>query len=281
MNEEMKNEVDAIRDIAVRAASPVVLEEGAVPYALIPEGHEIADLERLLPAPRTTRRTVILDDVVSFIRYISMFKTDATQVFADQSNPIAPGFVAVIDFDTREQPARGDHKAQYRCPLSKEWLAWTAANKAAKKQADFLQFIEDNLPDIVQNEVDGKKAGPTAADMLEVSRSIQARKNLEFKSATRLQDGTVQFTYNEDINGTARGGQMAIPEEFYIGIPVFDGGDRYLIKARLRYRITDGHLAMWYDLWRHDRALDEAFQALIDKIHQDTGIDPLKGRCAT
>lgn len=274
MDETMNNEAEAIRDMAVRAANPVVLEEGALPYALIPEGHKVAELENLLPAPRATRRKVALADVASFIRYINLFKTEATQVFADQ---IRAKLVAVMDFDTRGAPAWAAHEALYLCPVSKEWEAWNSRNQRPAKQAEFLQFIEDNLPDIVQAEVDGRMVGPTAADMLEVARSIQAHKNIEFKSATKLQDGTVQITYNEDINGTARGGQMAIPEEFYIGIPVFHGGDRYLIKARLRYRIESGVLAMWYDLYRHDRAMDDAFQDLAKAIHTGTGIEPLMG----
>lgn len=274
MNETMNNEAEAIRNMAVRAASPVVLEDGALPYALIPEGHKVAELENLLPAPRATRRKVALADVASFIRYINLFKTEATQVFADQDRT---RLIAVLDFDTRENPAWAAHEAQYYCPVSKEWEAWSGRNKRSAKQSEFLQFIEDNLPDIVQAEVDGRMIGPTAADMLEVARSIQARKNIEFKSATKLQDGTVQLTYNEDINGTARNGQMAIPEEFYIGIPVFKGGDRYLIKARLRYRIESGVLAMWYDLYRHDRAMDDAFRDLVGVVHAGTGIEPLMG----
>lgn len=85
-------------------------------------------------------------------------------------------------------------------------------------QADFARFIEDNAPDI---------ASPPAADMIEISRSLEAKKKVNFASAIRLDNGKTEFTYEEDIEGTAAKGRLQVPQVFTIGIPVPEGGPKW------------------------------------------------------
>ena len=138
-------------------------------------------------------------------------------------------------------------------------LPAVTADGKTMKQADFAKFIEDNLPDIAE---------PNGSDLLIISRSLEAKKKVDFESAVRLDNGETQFTYNEEIKGTAGKGTLEIPEIFVLGIPVFHGGDAYKLEARLRYRINDGQLLMWFDLLRPERLLEDAFNQVIARVKE-------------
>lgn len=242
------------------------------PLALRPDDVALEDLEKLLPAPTRIRQRLTLLDVPSFVDYVTRFASPATAIFCN--GPNGRTFQARFDYHTPESAAWGDHTATYSCPLTVEWGNWKEMDRKRLPQADFAQFIEDNVKDIVQNEAD--KNAPSAADMLEISRTLQAQKNITFRQGTRLDNGQVQLTYNEQIDGSAGAtGQLNIPELFYIGIKPFLGGDAFLISARFRYRIAEGRLSMWYELVRPDKVLEEAYGAVRKQIHDAIGEIPL------
>lgn len=224
--------------------------------ALVPEGYRLEDLEHLHAAPRRIKQHIELRSAQSFIDYVERFSDDGATVFCDLKGQ---KFSAILDYHKEADIARwGDHRATYNCPVDTRWKLWTAHNGKAMNQVDFARFIENNLPDIVQ---------PSGADMLNVSRSLQAKKKIDFKSDQTLSNGDIQFTYNEQTTGSA--GQMEIPQEFTLGIPVYEGGAKYELKARLRYRINEGQLAMWYDLLRPERLLEDAFNELSAHIKKE------------
>ena len=156
-----------------------------------------------------------------------------------------------------DQAAFAEHRVVYDAPRSDEWEIWTKADGVAMPQADFSRFIEDNVKDIRE---------PAGADVLEVARQLEVKKKVEFASAQRLSDGQREFTYNEEIDGTSRRGQMQIPEEFQLGIPVFLDGELYAVTARLRYRINEGTLRLWYDLLNPHEVERDAFGVIVEKI---------------
>ena len=137
-------------------------------------------------------------------------------------------------------------------------------------QEQFAHFIEQNLVDIVE---------PVSAEMLEISRSLIAKKSASFSSAIRLSDGSHQFSYDEDIKGSTKSGNLAVPETFKIGIPVFLNGTGYAIEARLRYRIKDQSLEMWYELIRPHDVFEDAFNAIHAEISKETGMELIAAEC--
>lgn len=242
------------------------------PYAVVPEGYRLQDLEPLLRNPMRRVGVVSVYDAASFIAVVKDQATAGTRLYRTVT---PPRFVAVFnDHDhAGESPGWGDHRAVYTCPLSPEWSAWTTSNKRAMAQADFAQFIEDNLPDI---------ADPPAAEMLEISRTLQAKKKVNFASALRLDNGQHQFTYEEQIDGKAGPrGQLRVPEAFTLGLAVFEGGARYALRARLRYRISDqGALSMWYDLERPHKIVEHAVEELRAAIEAATEMGTINGERA-
>lgn len=238
---------------------------GETPYTVVPEGYEVKNLESLLANPTRKRGSVTLRDVKSFVTLVKAETTVSTRIYGNYNNP---GFVAVFNDHGITGAGWQDHRAVFHCPVSTEWTTWTKNSGNRMNQEQFAQFIEDNLPDIAQ---------PPAADMLEISRTLEAKKKVNFASGVRLSNGQNQLTYEEEISGTAAKGQIQVPEEFTIGIPVLEGGIKYAVTARLRYRILEGKMQMWFELVRPHKILEDAIKEVWFQIEQDTGINVLNG----
>lgn len=264
-------EAAQIQAISV-AASGVRAALGGHEFAILPPGYTAQSIEHMRGTPSRAKGTTHVNDAASFVHLVNSQKTPRLRIYGqlyDQNGRQAPRFIAVLNdhMDTNQPepvPAFAhagwqDHRISYACPLSTEWKTWTAAHKKVMKQAEFAQFVEDNLPDVIN---------PAAAEMLEIARTLEARKGVNFKSGIRLQNGDQQFTFEETTEAKAgEKGHLSVPEKFEIAIPVFEGAaTRNLIAARLRYRIDNGKLDMWYDLERHHKDLEAAMRDLWQEI---------------
>lgn len=260
-----KLDMQAVLDAGAAIAKPQFLEGlSDVPLIVVPEGYKAEDLERLLQKPARHRGVVTLKDAASFIAYFKRYEVG--NIYGNY-NP--PQFVAVFNDHSKELPGWRDHRAFYACPLSPEWKVWTEMNGKKLDQLAFAEFVENNLPDVVR---------PSAADFLEISRSLEATKKANFASAMRLHDGSFQFSYQEDIEGAVKKGQMKVPETFDLGIPVFEAGQKYKVEARLRYRLEGPKLVMWFDLLRPHKILEDAVKGVWDEIATGTGATILNTR---
>jgi uncharacterized protein YfdQ (DUF2303 family) len=261
----MTQETEAKAIAALASASQTPGTIGTTPMVIVPEGYAVQNLESLLPAPTRKRGTVTLRDVASFITLVKQECTLNSRIYG-RYDP--PSFTAVLN-DNSAAPGWQDHKAVFACPLSVEWKTWSGSDGSKMDQTSFAQFVENNLPDIAQ---------PPAADMLEISRTLEAKKKVNFASGIRLSNGQNQLTYEEQISGTAAKGQIQVPEEFTIGIPVLEGGPKYAVTARLRYRILEGgKMQMWFELVRPHKIIEDAVKEVWHQIAQETGLTMLNG----
>lgn len=268
----MQQALQHLITLAQTVGKPIDHPELAAPVALVPAGVSIDTLEHLLPAPTRTRQKLTVLDAESFIEYVNRFANEATAVFCN--GPEGRTFSAVIDYHQPLQPAWLSHVATYRCPTTVEWGRWKENDRKRMDQATFAEFIEENVKDITQRE--NEATDPCAADMLEISRTLEAKKNITFRQGIRLDNGQVQLTYNEEIDGRAgEAGQLRIPEQFFIAVKPFLGGDAFCVPARFRYRILEGRLQMWFELVRPDKVLEEAYNAVRQKIQTAIGDVPL------
>lgn len=258
------NSTQAALDAGMNLAEPRDIE--GTPVVVLPNGATVQTLERLLPNPTRKAGIVTLSDVMSFVAFVEKHKDEDTSLYGQYS---PPSFRAVFN-DHAADPGWRDFGAVYACPLAAEWVTWKGKSGVQMNQEQFAQFIEDNLPDI---------AIPPAADMLEISRSLEAKKKVNFASGIRLHNGQNELTYEEEVTGTAQKGKLQVPEEFTIGIPVLEGGLKYAVIARLRYRIGDGgKLAMWYELVRPHKILEDAVAAVWSEIEQRTDLMIFNGK---
>jgi uncharacterized protein YfdQ (DUF2303 family) len=219
------------------------------PFIIMPGG-AIQSLEQFSEHPRRQRAKIALRDAESFITYVKRFVDSNTIVFCDNA-PERLTFTAIIDFHEPDGNANWwDHQARLQLTPTEAWKRWTGKSGQKMTQVDMAQFLEDNIPDIAQ---------PSGALIVEISRTLESKKSVDFKSEVRLQDGQHQLRYAETINNTSRDGAVEIPETFTLGIQPFEGSGKYKLEARFRFRINGTTLVMWYDLLRPEDVVRDAF----------------------
>lgn len=254
ISSDIQAAIDAGRELATQ---PFYLN--GTPFLIIKEGHKAQELEELRDFPLRIEQKTVHTTAISFIEYYNNF-SDANSVIMinDESNE----FIAYLDYHQPDQPDWKAHQSRFKLKPTVEWNNWQQNDKKTMSQTDFGNFIETNLEEIIT---------PSGAEMLEIALSIQAKTEVKFSQAQRLDNGQMQFTYHEDINGTAgTKGQLKIPQTFVIGLKLYEGGEPYQIEARLRYRIKEGELSMWYELIRPHKTvqanLDDTESLIIKSI---------------
>lgn len=237
--------------------------EKAVPFVMVPEGFEIKTVESHLPAPLLIRSTVRTDDHASFVAYVNRYKDQSSVVFADLAGR---KFEAVLDYHQAivpngPQTARwGKHRVTLSSDVTPDWKTWAEKSGKPMSQVDFARFIEDHIPNI---------ADPSGALLLEIATTLEAKKDVNFRSSARLHNGEHQFKYEESIQGTAgsQAGQLQIPNAFVLGLAPFQGLDPRRVDARFRYRIAEGgKLSLWFELVRAQDVLEQAFTELVASV---------------
>ena len=225
--------------------------------AIIPEGYRLEDLEDCLPAPTRIRESVKLTRSESFEEYVNDFKRDGTLIFADIAKRT---FEAVLDYHTsNEEPTWGTHKATLSLPFSSQFEAWRGKHRQWQTQVDFAEWLEDRELDVID---------PNGATLLTLASNLEATKTARFKSSTRLDNGASSLVYEESIDGRGNG-QIRIPSEFTLRIPVFEGGEFVSIRARLRYRIDAG-LKFTYIMEEPTEIVRNQFLLVADSIKENT-----------
>ncbi|HRZ62784.1 MAG TPA: DUF2303 family protein [Rubrivivax sp.] len=250
----------------------------ARPFVLVPEGYALEPMEPTLQ-PRLAAGTVKLRDADSFVRYLKRFCADPwiQPLIYAQIDPAR--FVAVLDehkamsnpdiegADPAIEPGWREWRADFTVPASREWLLWNSANRKLMTQTAFAEFLEDNLPDV---------AAPSGAELLEMALNFEATKNGAFRSTQRLQDGSVNFAWVDETAGKD-GGIVRMPPLITLRIPVFENEQPSELQARLKYRLADGRLTIWFELVRPHKVLEAAFRGVWKTIEEGTGLKPLLG----
>lgn len=240
-----------------------------VPAGATIKVYDLDALARPLAAhPHRKTGTVYVQDADSFIGYIAKHELPCTEVYADTARQ---ALVGVINAHAESTPAEaaennaghGDHCVALELLATPEWKTWTALDKKPLNQQQFAEHLEDNAADVIH---------PDAATMLEIASSLVATTGSQFKSAVRLDNGEVQFRYEEDTRATAgQSGDLDVPQRFIIAIAPFVGSDPVEIEARFRYRINAGNLTLSYALLRPEQIARQAFldhvEAVADAIN--------------
>lgn len=249
-------ETGTLAGIIGDAASALLLEDVAdgIKTVVTPPGstRTFVDLQALAATPARHTGVVSVHTGESFVNTVDRLADPATSVlYVDE-----PGqcLAAILDDDTVALPGWRDHRVRFSPRHTPEWTFWTT-HQGLGEQQQFAETIEDGLDEIVT---------PAAAEMLEMAQSFQASVQSKFSQQGRLHNGAVQFTYSEDINAKAgANGTVEIPAEFTIRLAVYHGSATVEVKARLRYRLRGGELAIGYQLAHPERAVEEAFNAAV------------------
>jgi uncharacterized protein YfdQ (DUF2303 family) len=270
---EPMGDAEAIIETAIRSTEPHEIDPEAVNVIVVPEGgsHQVIDLrreERHLGQPRRKRGTIQLRTADSLIQYAQVHDVDdgRSALFADR---MLLRVVGVFNGPNTQEPGWADHRAVLQLQVTPEWSAWMGRNGILGNQVEFAEHIEDRLTDIAE---------PPGATLLELAQTFEATTAAAFRSAHRLQDGQVQFRYEEQVDAKAgSAGDLTIPSEFTLVLAPFEGTEPRAIKARLRYRVSGGNLKIGYILNRPDDILREAFDEVLVALEQATGLTPYHG----
>ncbi|HBT3044958.1 TPA: DUF2303 family protein [Klebsiella aerogenes] len=237
-----------------------------IPSVVVPDGFKVQSLETLQASPSRIRQVTNLISPGSLIAYIQRFRDERSVVFADKTKT---RIVAVLDFHHDSHYASwGDHKAIYDCPYSDDWKAWSGSDGNKMNQIDFAEFLENNIQNVAP--VGDNYSGPSGTELLEMVLAFQETRKVEFKSVKRLQDGTCQFQYSDDKSGP---GNTKIPEKISLAIAPFHNGSPYQVDARIRYRLRDGQLVLWYELIEPKKVIEHAFQEIVTDMETQLGED--------
>ena len=271
-NEENSKIGDVQSAIAAGAAlgDPRTIPESAVPvgfYTVVPENYKVESLEDFMPRPLRIQQKVELHDAASFIAYVGEFgDREVSRIFFDQEHE---QFQVVIDYHAGNGvPGWCEHVAGFAARRSVEFTTWMNQNRKQMTQVDFARFLEDNMPDVVE---------PNSAELLQVALTFEAKKSVEFSSGVRLNNGQIQFAYDEVVRGAAQKGTLEVPEQFILGIPIHVGGPAYRIPVRFRWRLQEGKAVFWYEVVRPHRFIEDALREIRERIGQETGLDVLAG----
>lgn len=274
----MEANTDNIKTIldAGAAIADIKFMPGAMPFAVVPSGYEIKEIERILDDPARKRAAVTLLDAASYILYTK----------EHGSSPATCRHYANVDYEAshctivgiindhgagEQEPHWRDHTATFAPKLSIEWQRWTKNDGASKAmpQAKFAAFIEDNIGDI--------NGTPNGTDMLGMALNFEQTSEKRFKRRIDLGTGGVQLEYVDKADD-ATSAKIKMFERFNIAIPVFQGSNvAYQVECRLKFRQNADALNFWYELIRPDRVFRQAVTDEIGAIKEQTGFMLLYG----
>lgn len=272
-----KTEAEAIAELNQK---PFTLTVEGIPIVMAPSAWGFREYEKLLPRPTRKTGTLIAHDVDSFISIIKRHGSLATSnVYLDvdyANNKVAATAIFNDHQDSAGDPGWRDFRATFAPRHSEEWRRWTTNHKQPMDQAKFAHFLEENVGDIVQPT---ESRLPTGADVLTFVSTLSETRKVKYGSGINLQNGMVQIEFIEEGDSGTKG-KLELFREFAIGVRPFFNGDAYQVRAFLRYRIdrNTGAIAFWYELQRHDRALEDASRAVIERIKAESGATVIFGK---
>ena len=264
-----KDALEEAVNLGQKIGQPILTE--AIHYAIVPHNAKVESLKNLQYPhgllPDRIIQSVQLRDADSFAKYVLAYTDVRTRVFAEPKNNT---FLAVLDYHgIGNEPEFLSHNASFQMTFDDRWVTWSGKSEKVFNQADFAEFIEDNIADI---------AHPPGAVMLEVARELHASSEMNFSSKVTPKNGQVQFSYTENLTTQGvNGGKLEVPDFFTLRIPIFYGEEPIEVLARLRFRISSGKLTFFYKLQRQSEIVSTAFDYAVASVADALKTDVLLG----
>ncbi len=220
--------------------------------------------------PTRVEAKVNLTDADSFCEYFKRFENPASLIFGNVTSDGAT-FRAVLDYHAPEEPHYCDHIATFSTKKTPEWEAWLKANRKPMSQIEFATWLEDNLHLFTVSKESAPNA-PTPADLLELVKSLHGHQNATFNTSIRLDNGAHSCSYEEAVNvqGSVRGGAVVLPPFIYGGFPLFQGMPGYLVQARMKSRIENRKLVLFFETVALEKMVGDCLDIVVERIEEKT-----------
>lgn len=214
---------------------------GSTPFLVLPTDKKVEDLAKYLPPRRKVHERFL--DLRSWLAYTKRFRTRELHLSATNgTNPEVKACFDYLEAPVQEAHAdnghdalcgaRFEHSATFAPVVSPEWTAWMGIVGKHLGQKEFAEFLDEwgygcEVPD--------------AMTMIELAQTLQANETSTFKSAMRLKDGAGDFAHKITVE-TSGGvnGEIKIPDEITLAIPMFEGGANLAVTLRMRIRVVSG-----------------------------------------
>jgi len=259
-----KSENDALinlgKSLGVEAINKQLHKEKAL-YRFIKDDVEIKCVEQYQDRPNRISKSIDFESSESFILYFNHWKSESI-IFGSIADR---KFQAIIDYHNSKGfvPSWCSHKAYLTLEFSNSFEMWKNFSGTKMSQVDFSELIETNSLDILE---------PSGAELLEIARSLKGTKRTNFSQSFNSENGSHEFTYDEQIHGQPKKGEMELPEKIKLSIPIFKHSDPVVIEALFRFRITTEGLLLFYTLLNLPDIIDSEFlkysQIISDKTKQ-------------
>jgi uncharacterized protein YfdQ (DUF2303 family) len=251
----------------------VTYTPGQMPVSVLPPNYslytpDLNQVERWLGRPIRKRGKFAFVTAESFARYLNEHKTEDTRVFADIDCCTA-SFKGVLNFHGKE-PSFGDHECTLALSPTREWTDLLAHDQAEFTQVEFAAFLEERTTLF---------ATPSGADLLELIQTLEAKADVRINQAVKLQSGAIKVRFDEDVTirggGTGQqAGEMELPSTLTLNVQPFEGAALMSVAARLRYKIGDRKIILFYKLINPHLIVRQVANDVVSTILAETGIEP-------
>ena len=254
---------------AARNPSIVVAPDGQ-PLLLTPAENGAWESQKLArDQPERKRGTFQLHDVNSVIKFVEKHRQDGTEIYLNAD--FTKGnieVIAVLNGHTAQAAGFGDFRANYKPQHTPSAAAWLQNNGERMNQSQFAAFLTNHARDIVSQNPDNPNAKlPSAAEVLDFALNLEYTEKTTFKQGYREQDGRINFTITSADAGNNEQ-NLNMYEKFGIAFTPYQGGDSFFVEALLRFRIdkNNGALVLWYEMQQVAAVMENAAQAIADKL---------------
>jgi uncharacterized protein YfdQ (DUF2303 family) len=247
-------EAATIASLAQSATQANFFIEENMPVFSFSDQTKVVFAEKLLPTPLRNSGAVFLltpTDLVRYLKNQTQSKDAGLEetcwnpvIFADRAKLT---FTAILNYPTAQRPGWADNRAIVTLTKSRQLVTWQGKNAQKMSQEQFALFLEENIEDI---------RTPTGAQLLTFAETLEATRTETFKSSIITSTGEQKLSYCSERNGEQ---SSTLITQITLGIPLFEGGDRYAVEAKISHRVTEGKLTFWFDLRHIEHIIDRAW----------------------
>lgn len=255
--------------VAINAglAAGDVKEADDLKYIVIPEGATLRELPDMRVNPLRKTGIVKTRSVRDFIALVNREKGINSIVLCDFTKTESATCRAVIDFHGAGHggyPQWCEYDIALNLTVPPEFQSWQGIFGRYVKQVEFAEFIEEHSYDVSK---------PDGAQIMEVALTLQEVKKVDFMSGTRLQNGDVNLTWNEQSTTTAgKKGDVEVPSEITLCMPMYEGFTSQLVKCVLRYKIEGGQLFFMVKPMNLADVIRKTREQVVEEIRGATGL---------
>lgn len=238
---------------------PQVIDAKGVPVLLLPTGVRASLLDSLLPRPVRADAHVKLYTIADLVAYVKKHTATRNEDFLVNDHPVvfcdrkSTTITALLDYHrSAADPRWLNHTAKITFEPSHQFTRWKDKNGKRMSQQDFAHFLDE-----VQKDIEN----PTSAEVISFAENLEVHSNTVFKSSVRASTGETKLIWSDERSGDT---STQLIENFTVGIPFWQGGEKVAIKARLFHRIIDDNgvkrLNFWYELRHLEETMDHLFE---------------------